>query len=107
MDVDIVRRIFLIDDDGKLHITLKVDSGRQWTVSEVAVQFTGEDTLLAAILRTRLRVAPGEVFRYGEVIGDERELLVWLNGEGFAHARVRNQVDLDSRRQEAAVSYSV
>ena len=107
MDVDIVRRIFLIDDDGKLHITLKVDSGRQWTVSEVAVQFTGEDTLLAAILRTRLRVAPGEVFRYGEVIGDERELLVWLNREGFAHARVRNQVDLDSRRQEAAVSYSV
>ena len=107
MDVDIVRSRFVIDDDGKLHITLKVDSGRQWTVSGVAVQFTGQDTLLAAILRARLRVAPGEVFRYGEVIGDERELLAWLNSEGFAHARVRNKVDLDARRQEVAVSYSV
>jgi outer membrane protein assembly factor BamA len=107
LDVDIVRRTFTIDDDGALHIRLKIDSGDQWKVSHVELQFKGGDTLLAAVLRSRLSVVSGDVFRYGDVIDDERGLLVWLNSEGFAHARVHNQVDLDSRRQQAAVSYSV
>jgi outer membrane protein assembly factor BamA len=107
LDVDFVRRSYSLDDDGALHIRLKIDSGARWTVSHVRVQFDGQDTLLASILRSRLRVAPDDVFRYGNVIDDERELLIWLNSEGFAHAQVHNQVDLDSRRQQAAVSYAV
>ena len=107
MDVDIVRRRFALDDEGRLHITLKMDAGRQWTVSAVDLEFTGQDSLLAAILRSRLQLGPDEVFRYGEVIADERQLLVWLNSEGFAHAQVSNDVQLDSRRQQAAVSFQV
>ncbi len=107
MDVDIVRRIFALNDDGDLHITLKIDSGDLWKVSKVDLQFTGTDTLLAAILKSRLRVVPADVFRYGEVVQDERNLLVWLNSEGFAHAVVRNEVTLDSRHLQAAVRYSV
>lgn len=107
MDVDVVRRVFVLDDEGALHITLKIDSGELWTVSTSDLQFAGDDTLLAAILQGRLKVAPGDVFRYGEVVQDERNLLVWLNGEGFAQARVRNQVALYSRRQQATVTYTV
>ncbi|MDA0336353.1 MAG: BamA/TamA family outer membrane protein [bacterium] len=107
MDVDIVRRIFALNDDGDLHITLKIDSGDLWKVSKVDLQFTGTDSLLAAILKSRLHVAPADVFRYGEVVQDERDLLVWLNSEGFAHAVVRNGVTLDSRHSQAAVRYFV
>lgn len=107
MDVDIVRRVFVLDDDGQLHVTLKIDSGDKWKVSKTELQFAGDDTLLKAMLRSRLKVAPGQVFRYGEVVQDERNLLAWLNSEGFAQARVRNQVALDSRRLQAAVTYEV
>ena len=107
MDVDIMRRTFVLDAKGELHITLKIDSGDQWKVSVVDMQFAGTDSLLSAFLHSRLRVTSGDVFRYGEVVQDERNLLVWLNSEGFVHARVRNEVKLDSRRLLAAVSYSV
>lgn len=107
MDVDIVRRRLELDDTGKLRITLKIDSGRQWTVSDVNLLFDGQDSLLVTILRSRLHAAAGDVFRYGDVIEDERHLLTWLNGEGFAHARVHNRVELSSRQRQAAVSYDI
>ncbi len=107
MDVDIVRRVLELDSRDRVHITLKIDSGRQWLVARAELDFTGQDSLLVTILRRRLRVRAGEVFGYGDVVADERELLAWLNSEGFAHAEVRNQVQLDSRRQQATVTYSV
>jgi outer membrane protein assembly factor BamA len=110
MDVDVVRRTFEIDGDGRLRITLKIDSGDLWSVARVELR-GGEsavvDTALARRLRERIKVTAGAVFRYGEVVNDERALLGWLNSQGYAHARVRNQVDFDARRRRASVVYTV
>lgn len=106
MDVDIVRRQFFLDEDDALHVRLKIDSGQQWRVAQVAFDIVGA-TVDAASLEPGLRVAPGGVFRFGEVLRSERELLARLNADGFAQARVRNRVDLDARRRQASVVYRV
>lgn len=110
MEVEIVRRRFVIDDKGRLRISLMIDSGSQWTVASVELRFEddGQDHgALAEQLHKRVDVKQGGVFRYGEVIADERDLLGWLNREGYAQARVRNRVVFDSRRQRAAVEYTI
>lgn len=106
LDVDIVRRQFFLDDAGELHIHLKIDSGQQWRLSRVVFEMV-DSTLTATDLEPALRLVPGEVFRFGEVLRSERELVAHLNGDGFAQARVRNRVDFDARRQQAAVVFRV
>lgn len=106
LDVDILRRTLALDEAGRLRILLKIDSGSRWHVAAVAVD-AGADTSLATALAAQLRVRPGDVFRYGQVQGDERELLGWLNSQGYAHARAGNRVDLDSRKRQATVTYAV
>ena len=106
MDVEIVRRQFFLDEDGRLHIHLRIDSGLLWHVAQVAIELA-DSTVESSDLREQLGTRVGEVFRYGKVIDDERGLLAHLNGRGFAHARVRNRLELDARRRQASVFYQV
>ena len=104
MDVDIVRRSFQLDGKGRLHIHLKIDSGPRWQVADVGLEVAGAE-LDTTALRKRSRVEPETPFLYGEVLTDERNLLAYLNNKGFAHARVRNRLDLDSDRRSARIVY--
>ena len=106
MDVDIVRRSFQLDGKGRLHIHLKIDSGPRWQVADVGLEVAGAE-LDTTALRKRSRVEPETPFLYGEVLTDERNLLAYLNNKGFAHARVRNRLDLDSDRRTARIVYEI
>ena len=106
MDVDIVRRSFQLDGEERLHIHLKIDSGPQWKVADVALEIAGA-ALDTTALRKIAKVETGTAFLYGEVLADERDLLAYLNNKGFAHARVQNQLELDSGRRTAKVVYEI
>ena len=105
MGVKVVGRTLALDDDDKLRVTIKIDSGSRWKVE--AVQLAMSDSVLAASLRPALLLRPGKVFLYGKVLQDERALQTLLNSRGYAHARVRNHLELDSQRRTAAVTYEV
>ena len=103
--VDIVRRYYL-DDRGRLHLHLWIDSGRQWRISAVDIEVSPADAELPD-LESRVGVRAGGVLRYGDVLRDERALLGLLNEEGFPHAAVRNRLDFDAERQLGSVTFEV
>ena len=106
MDADVVRRQFFLNDEGRLHIRLQIDSGELWHVSDVAIELE-DSAVTAPALLEQLKVRAGDVFAYGEVVAGERQLLAHLNGQGFAHATVRNRLDLHAHRRQAAVTYRI
>ena len=105
MDVDIVRRRYQLDGKGRLHLRLWIDSGRQWRVSAVAVEVAPGEA--PADLESRVRLEPGDVLRYGDVLRDERALLGRLNEEGFPHASVRNRLEFDAAGKLGSVTFEV
>ena len=105
MGAKVVGRTLELDDEGKLYITIKIDSGGKWRVE--AVRLALADSLLARSLRKVLSSAPGKLFLYGKVLQDERALQTRLNGQGYAHARVRNHLELDSQSRTARITYQV
>ncbi len=106
MDVDIVRRRYYLDDKGRLHLHLWIDSGRQWRISAVDIEAAPGKAPLPD-LESRVGLRAGDVLRYGDVLRDERALLVLLNQEGFPHAAVRNRLDFDVERQLGSVTFEV
>ena len=65
------------------------------------------DSVLAGSLRQVLSSAPGKLFLYGKVLQDERALQTRLNSQGYAHARVRNHLELDPETRSARITYQV
>ena len=106
MEVEIVRRRYSLDDKGRLHLRLWIDSGPQWRVSAVDIEVTPGEAPLPD-LESRVGLRAGDVLRYGDVLRDERALLGLLNQGGFPHAAVRNRVDFDAERQQGAVTFEV
>ena len=106
MDVDIVRRRYYLDDKGRLHLHLWIDSGRQWRISAVDIEVAPGKAPLPD-LESRVRLRAWDVLRYGDVLRDERALLGLLNEEGFPHAVVRNRLDFDAERQLGSVTFEV
>jgi outer membrane protein assembly factor BamA len=105
MGVDIAKRTLLLDERGRLHIALEIDSRGRWTVEDVGLLLSAPFDTTA--LRPLLKLKPGEPFRYGEVVEGERELQSRLNSLGYAQAAVHNELELDSRRHAAVVRYLV
>ncbi|MFH1566481.1 MAG: BamA/TamA family outer membrane protein [Gemmatimonadota bacterium] len=106
MSVEIPVKSFTLDADGELEIALAIDSGSLWRVERVDVQLLEGDCDIEK-LRRQLRVREKESFHYGDVLADERRLLTTLNTQGFALARVRNRLSLDSDHSRATVVYEV
>ena len=105
MGMEILAKKLEVDGDGKLYITIKIDSKEQWKVDQVQLQLaTAFDT---TALRQLLKIRPGGKFRYGELVQGERELQKFLNRRGYAHARVHNELELDPIAGTAAVVYHV
>ena len=106
MDVDIVKRRYYLDGEGRLHLHLWIDSGRQWRVAAVDVEAAPGKAVLPD-LESRVGVRAGDVLRYGDVLRDERALLGMLNQAGFPHAEVRNRLDYDAGKQLGSVTFEV
>ena len=106
MDVDIVRRRYYLDDKGRLHLHLWIDSGRQWRISAVDIEVAPGKAPLPD-LESQVGVRAGDVLRYGEVLRDERALLGLLNQAGFPHAAVRNRLDFDAGKPLGSVTFEV
>lgn len=106
MSVKIVGMVLELDDSGELHVRIKVDSGPRWRVAKVAIEVVGQERDHEEA-RSKIRVAPGQHFRYAEVLADEREVLAFLNSRGYAHARVENGIDYDPEAHAADVSYRI
>lgn len=105
MGAKVVGKTLELDDEGKLYITIKIDSGGKWRVE--AVRLALADSVLAGSLRRVLSSGPGKLFLYGKVLQDERALQTRLNSQGYAHARVRNHLELDSQSRTARITYQV
>ena len=105
MGAKVVGRTLELDGEGKLHITIKIDSGGKWRVE--AVRLALADSVLAGSLRQVLSSGPGKLFLYGKVLQDERALQTRLNSQGYAHARVRNHLELDPETRSARITYQV
>ena len=105
MGAKVVGKTLELDDERKLHIAIKIDSGGKWIVE--AVRLALADSVLAGSLRKVLSTGPGKLFLYAKVLQDERALQTLLNSQGYAHARVRNHLELDSRSRTARISYEV
>ena len=105
MGAKVVGKTMELDVEGKLHITIKIDSGRKWRVE--AVRLDMGDSVLAGSLRQVLSTGPGKLFLYGKVLQDERALQTRLNSQGYAHARVRNHLELDSESRTARITFQV
>jgi len=106
LSVKIVRRVLELDERGKLHIRIKIDSGPRWKVAAVAVEVEGQGADHERA-RGRIRVAEGQHFRYADVLADERDVLTFLNSRGYAHARVENQIEYDPATHTAEVLYRI
>ena len=106
MDVDIVRRRYYLDDEGRLHLHLWIDSGRQWRLSAVEIEVAPGEASLPD-LESRVGLRAGDVLRYGDVLRDERALLSLLSQEGYPHAAVRSRLDYDTERQLGSVAFEV
>ncbi len=106
LDVDIVRRRYYLDDRGRLHLHVSIDSGRQWRISAVDIEAAPGKAPLPD-LESGVGVRAGDVLRYGDVLRDERALLGLLNRAGFPHAAVRNRLDFDAGKKLGAVTFEV
>ena len=89
--------------DGRLHIELASDDSAAWEMARGRLQLIGYGELAA--LRKLLQVRPGDPMRYGRVLQGERGAQAWLNSQGFAQARVRNDLQLDARIRTADLVY--
>ena len=105
LDVDIVGKRFLIDDEDRLHVRLKIDSGQRWQIAVATLEL--DEPFDDLKLAQQLTVESGDSFIYKQVLDDERRLLARLNSVGYAHAQVRNQTELDGQKKRASVSYVV
>jgi len=106
MDGDILSKRFSIDERGRLHISLTIDSGALWHLDGIEVRFAETDLDTATIVE-RFEIKAGQVFSYNAILAEERQLLADLNGRGYPHARVTNRLELNANRKTAAVEYDV
>tara|TARA_B100000686_G_C16796112_1_gene982490 strand:+ start:1932 stop:4121 length:2190 start_codon:yes stop_codon:yes gene_type:complete len=110
LDADIVGKEYLLDNKGRLHIRLKIDSGERWRIEEIRfLHQTNKDTANLTLndLNQHLELGKGSFFKYKTVLEDERTLLALLNNRGYAHAKVRNKIELDPHRKYACVTYEI
>ncbi len=105
MEVSISGKDFHLEDEKHLRLTIRIDSGARWQVADVRLAASGPCDTTA--LRQQLKLAPGEAYRYGQVVQDERALQTFLNRRGYAHASVQNQYELDARQHRARVVYRI
>ena len=105
MGMEFVGKILEVDEDGKLHIRLKIDSKRQWRVARVNLTLAADRDTSA--LWKEVGVRAGDRFVYGDVVRAELELQTYLNQRGYPHAQVRHELILDPVEEAAAVEYIV
>ena len=89
----------------KLHLTLLIDSKEPWLVDKVSLELSAPFDSLA--LQAMVKVQPGDIFRYGEVLRDERQLQSFFSDAGYAGTQVRNQIDWVADQALAQVRYLV
>ncbi|MCY3762047.1 MAG: BamA/TamA family outer membrane protein [Gemmatimonadetes bacterium] len=107
LDVDIARKEYLLDEKGRLHIRLWIESGRRWKIEEAGLALDGAHGDLEGDLLRTLRSHAGGFFEYKTVIEDERALVALLNNRGYSQARARNRTELDSQGKLARVTYEI
>ncbi len=105
MGMEFTDKILEVDEKGRLHILLLIDSKAQWRVERIGL------TLAAAFDTTalwkRVDVRAGDRFVYGDVVRAELELQTYLNRAGYPHAQVSHDLELDPLAEAAAVDYFV
>ncbi len=105
MGMEILGKKLEMDEKGRLHIFFKIDSKEQWTVADVRLDLAVASDTTA--LWQQLKLLPGQPFRYGELVQGERELQTFLNRQGYAHAKVAHQLELDPVAGTASVVYHI
>ena len=105
MDAQILDRRFSIDGDERLHIYLRIASGKRWQVGSVDVVQVDTVAIDLASLNQKTKTHEGGVFRYGRVLEDERRLLTSLNRSGHPRALVTNRIDFDRSQRLAHVRF--
>jgi outer membrane protein assembly factor BamA len=88
-NAQISRRTLILDQRGRVHATIELDSGPRWTVGQVVID--GGAPFSAAQLQAQVRLTPGSALNYGQVLEGERALQIFLNQRGYPHAVVRNE----------------
>jgi outer membrane protein assembly factor BamA len=104
-EAEITRKQLWVDQRNRLHLEIELDSGPLWRVGAVLID--GGAPLGESELMGLLRVQPGDDLNYGRVLEDERSLLIYLNRQGYAQARVDNQWQDDPGTHTADVIYQV
>lgn len=105
MGMEFVGKILEVDGNDGLHIRLKIDSKKQWTVANVRLTVVAAHDTTA--LLDQLGVGAGDRFVYGDVVRTELELQTYLNQGGYPHAEVSHELTLDPIAEVAAVEYYV
>ncbi len=105
MEVSIPGRVLVLADDRELSITIRIDSKARWLAAGVSLELAAPYDTTA--LRQQLELAPGGIFRYSQVLQDERRLLTFLNRRGHARSTVQSEVQMDRAAHQAEVIYRI
>jgi outer membrane protein insertion porin family len=91
--------------DDRLTVTVKIEEGSQYNVG--AIDIAGELLADMTAARTRLQLAPGEVFRTSKLRDDISGLTEVYGDEGYAFVNVTPDTTVDQQAKTVDVTYKV
>lgn len=98
-------QVSLSPDKQNIYITINVDEGEQYTVSDVRV--SGKTEVDDAELLSLVTQDPGSVFSRKNMVRNSSAVTDRLGEEGFAFADVNVIPDIDDEKKEVSLTYSV
>ncbi len=98
-------QVSLSPDKQNIYITINVDEGEQYTVSDVRV--SGKTEVDDAELLGLVTQDPGSVFSRKNMVRNSSAVTDRLGEEGFAFADVNVIPDIDDEKKEVSLTYSV
>jgi outer membrane protein insertion porin family len=103
-DVDSTQ-VTLTPDRRDIYITINIDEGDRFTVSEVEI--AGDMVVPADELRELIEVKPGDIFSRRRVVDSSEAITRRLTVEGFAFANVNPVPEVDEAARQVALTYFV